>query len=241
MAAEAAILVLKTGEALPPVKATCGDFEDWIARGLGVERASLMVASVYRGEPLPEPEAIAGVVVTGSPAMVTAREEWSERSAEWLRGVVEGDRVPVLGLCYGHQLMAHALGGEVGVNPNGREMGTVEVRLASDEVIHDAVLVSGTHPAHMSHVESVLLPPRDASVVATTVLEAHAALRFGPRQWGVQFHPEFDREIMARYVEARREILVEEGLSPDEMIAAATETPVLSETLARFAALVEGG
>jgi len=226
---------------LPSVKARCGDFEDWIARGLGVERAAVTVASVYLGEPLPEPESIGGVVVTGSPAMVTAREDWSERSAEWLGRVVDGDCVPVLGLCYGHQLMAHALGGEVGVNPNGREMGTVEVRLASDELAHDAILVSGAHPGHMSHVESVLVPPRDASVIATTALEAHAALRFGPRQWGVQFHPEFDREIMGRYVEARREVLVQEGLRPDAIIAAATETPVLSDTLARFSALVAGG
>src|SRR5690348_8631928 len=71
---------------------------------------------------------IAGVVVTGSHSMVSHREPWSERAAQWLAGVVESDRVPVLGICYGHQLLAHALGGEAGDHPAAIEIGTVQVR-----------------------------------------------------------------------------------------------------------------
>ena len=242
MAREPAVLILKTGDALPAVRAVCGDFELWIARGLGVELDSVEVASVHKGDALPDPSRFGGVVVTGSPAMVTDRADWSEASARWLAGVVEADATPVLGICYGHQLLAHALGGEVGANPNGREMGTVEVRHDADG---DPVLQGSAAPGHMSHVESVLRPPSDAAVLATTDLEAHAALRFGPRQWGVQYHPEFDREIMQRYVEARRNILVEEGFDPDSIIDGAVETPQLTGVLTRFASLVaaqsEGG
>ncbi len=228
------IVILKTGETLPPVKSARGDFEDWIAAGLGSERERIAVCAVHRGDPLPEAAAISAVVVTGSPAMVTDRADWSEASARWLAEIVESDRLPVLGLCYGHQLLAHGLGGRVGVNPRGREMGTVDVRIEGD----DPLLATGVEPAHMSHVESVLEPPTDARVVATTEQEAHAAIRFGPRQWGVQFHPEFDREIMQRYIEARREVLVTEGLDPDAMVAAVVETPVLGSLLARFRSLV---
>ena len=106
------ILVLKTGEALPTVKTVHGDFEAWIAQGLGCTIDALEVAAVYQGDTLPAASTLGGVVITGSPAMVTERADWSEASASWLGDVVRHDTTPVLGLCFGHQLLAHALGGE---------------------------------------------------------------------------------------------------------------------------------
>lgn len=238
MTRDGSILVLKTGDALTPVKAVRGDFDEWIAKGMGVAEDEVTVANVHLGDPLPDPASIAGVVVTGSPAMVTDRADWSEASAAWLARLVEADAMPVLGICYGHQLMAHALGGEVGANPNGREMGTVLVRHDTAAIADDPVLTGAVDPGHMSHLESVLRPPPDAQVLATTDLEDHAVLRFGPRQWGLQYHPEFDRDIMQRYVEARREVVASEGLDPDAMVESAVETPVLTSTLVRFAAFV---
>lgn len=239
MARDGAILVLKTGEALPAVKSRFGDFEDWIAQGLGVATSDLTVASAYAGDPLPDPASIGGVVVTGSPAMVSSREDWSEGAAAWLAPLVERDVLPVLGICYGHQLIAHGLGGQVRSNPNGREMGTVQTRLDAHALGADPVLTAGVYPSHMSHVESVVVPPADAQILGTTDIEPHAALRFGPRQWGVQYHPEFDREIMRGYVEARRDILAGEGLDPDGMIETAVETPEATGLLKRFGRVVE--
>ena len=243
---EKVVLIVKTGDALPSVKQRRGDYEDWIAAGLGRSIDQVVVASVFEGDELPKPDGIAGVVVTGSAAMVSAREDWSEATAAWLADVVRRNATPVLGLCYGHQLMAHGLGGEVGPNPKGREMGTVEVIFdeapASGKQDGDGfgpLFERGVFPGHMSHVESVLTPPPGAQVLARTTLEPHAALRFGPRQWGVQFHPEFDRDILEGYVEARREILISEGQSPDELIAKLEESPALALVLERFAALVE--
>jgi GMP synthase (glutamine-hydrolysing) len=248
------ILILKTGEAPPPVKGRYGDFEDWIASGLGRPLDSLEVASVYKGDPLPSVDSLSGVVITGSPAMVTERPDWSEASARWLAKVVESDSVPVLGLCYGHQLLAHALGGEVGPNPNGREMGTVDVTFHCEETNHRRekdgvaklegpapIFEAGVFSSHMSHFESVLRPPVNAEILAHTALDPHSVLEFGPRQWGVQFHPEFDRKIMQGYVEARREVLVSEGLDPDAMIAEAVETHAITSLLARFVEWVEQG
>jgi len=247
------ILIIKTGQALAPVRRRRGDFEDWIAQGLGASVESLVVVSVYRGEPLPPPESVAGVVVTGSPAMVTERPDWSEQAARWLARCVEGDELPVLGLCYGHQLICHGLGGEVGTNPAGREMGTVEVVFVGDPSAEAGraakdtdqglgpLFESGAFPSHMSHVESVLRPPEGAQVLAQTALDPHTVLAFGPRQWGVQFHPEFDRDIMQGYVEARREILMNEGLDPDTLIDSAIETDAITRVLSRFSGLVDRG
>lgn len=245
---ERPILILKTGEAPPDVKRRYGDFEDWIASGLGEAVDRLEVASVYQGDSLPAADSVRGVVVTGSPSMVTERPDWSEASARWLAKIVESDSIPVLGLCYGHQLLAHALGGEVGPNPKGREMGTVEVTLHVEETLGLAgndgpspIFESGVFQSHMSHFESVLRPPTNAKILGHTDLDPHSVLVFGPRQWGVQFHPEFDRQIMQGYVEARREVLESEGLDPDVMIAEAAETFPITRVLGRFAEWTDRG
>lgn len=231
---EGAILILKTGEPPAPVKAVRGDFQDWIAKATEIPVEDFVVAEVYQGEALPDPARLSGVIVTGSPLMVTDRADWSEAAAAWLASLVESDRLPVLGICYGHQLIAHGLGGEVGANPKGREIGSVEIRHDATKLASDPVVAGVTAQGHMSHSESVLRAPSDAEVLAETDLEAHAALRFGPRQWGVQYHPEFDRDIMQRYIEARRGILIEEGLDPDAKLAEAVETPVVTSVMTRF-------
>jgi GMP synthase (glutamine-hydrolysing) len=208
--------------------------------GRSLAPGDVEVAAVYLGDPLPAAGRIAGVVVTGSASMVSARELWSERAAAWLAGIVADDAVPVLGLCYGHQLIAHALGGEVGPNPNGREMGTVEVHFDAPASPFSPLFEPGVFRGHTSHVEAVLRPPRGAQVLARTRLDPHSALRFGPRQWGTQFHPEFDAEILRGYVEARREVLLGEGRDPDAMLAGIEETPELARVLERFERITGG-
>ncbi len=122
------ILIIKTGSTYPSLAKHKGDFEDWILAGLGIDPARAQIVDVTRGAALPEPAALSGVVITGSHAMVTEKRPWSERAAVWLKGAVEA-QTPVLGICYGHQLLAHAFGGQVADNPRGRDIGTVEFTL----------------------------------------------------------------------------------------------------------------
>ena len=94
--------------------------------------------------------------------MVTDRHDWSERSAGWLREAAH-EGLPLLGICYGHQLIAHALGGEVGWHPEGREMGTVEIeRLApsNDDPLFGGL--PGRFAAQATHLQSVLRAPEDS-------------------------------------------------------------------------------
>jgi GMP synthase (glutamine-hydrolysing) len=184
------------------------------------------------------------VVVTGSSAMVSERLEWSERTGAWLVEVLRSG-TPVLGLCYGHQLLVQALGGRVGPNPNGREMGTVEVRF-SDDARDDPLLgaVPSRAPFQATHLESVLSLPEGVRGLAGTSLDPHSAFAVSPRPgepvraWGVQFHPEFDAVVMRAYLTHRREILADEGFDPDALLAAVQETPEGPSLLRRFAALV---
>jgi len=117
-------------------------------------------------------------------------------------------------------------------------MGTLEIRFATGTGRGEPLFEPGVLLGHFSHVESVLRPPEGATVLARTRLDPHSVIAYGPRQWGVQFHPEFDREIMQRYVEVRREVLAAEGLDPDALHARAVETPRLGAVLRRFAGLL---
>ena len=127
----------------------------------------------------------------------------------------------MLGICYGHQLLAHALGGEVGRNPRGREIGTVVVRRLAPAQ-HDPLLGvwSEAEPAHVTHLESVLALPAGAVRLAESDLDPVQAFTVGERAWGVQFHPEFDAETVRAYLLARTEKVRAEGLDPDALLAA---------------------
>jgi GMP synthase (glutamine-hydrolysing) len=87
---------------------------------------------------------------------------------------------------------------------------------------------------NMSHVDSALRLPVDTEVLATTDKEPHAAVRFGERAWGIQFHPEFDNEIMCDYIQDRSKPLRESGVDPEALARSVRDTPESREVLRRF-------
>jgi GMP synthase (glutamine-hydrolysing) len=131
---------------------------------------------------------------------------------------------PVLGICFGHQLIAQALGGEVKRNPLGREMGTMRVQRLADDPLFAGL--PATFDIQGTHADAVTRLPPGAEVLATTPRDAFAAFRVGGHVRGVQFHPEFDADVMRGYLHERREIVLQEGGDPDALLAAVhDETP----------------
>jgi len=226
-------LILETGQPVASMRRHRG-FPHWIRVAAGLERDAAVVVNVEAGEPLPSREGFAGAIVTGSAAMVTDRAEWSERSAEWLREAAQVG-MPLLGICYGHQLLAHALGGEVGDHPLGREMGTIDLEL-NPQAEHDP-LFAGLPPrfaAQATHLQTVLRLPEGATVLARSVHDACHAFRWGDRAWGLQFHPEFSATHMRGYVRARRDALAHEGHCPKRLAREVGATPHARRVLRRF-------
>jgi GMP synthase (glutamine-hydrolysing) len=228
------LLLIQTGEAPDALRSRFGGFADWFRNAMRLQATQMRVVRVDTGEPLPEPAQIAGAVITGSAAMVTERADWSERTAAWIRDAIDAE-TPLFGVCYGHQLMAHALGGTAGWLPGGREIGTESItRLASGEMPGFRGLPA-SFPAQTTHRQSVLVPPRGAEVLARSQRDPHQLLRYAPSALSSQFHPEFTPDFMRAYIEVRADALRDEGLDPDALAADLRETEAARMLLERFA------
>lgn len=191
------LLIINAGPTFEEISAEHGEFHKWVSDRLGTD--NFIVADVEKGEKLPGFSEVSGAVMTGSHCMVTEKLPWSEYAAEWIKDAV-GEGLPFFGICYGHQLLAYALGGRAGYHPEGMEIGTVEISLApeasADDVFKD---MPKYFSAHVIHSQSVLSLPEGAVRLASNSHDPNHAFRV-KNAWGVQFHPEFSAEAMRGYL-----------------------------------------
>ena len=232
------LLFIKTGYAIKGIPPELLDFEHLTAAASGLTAEQCHTVTVIDGEHLPDVHDYRGIVISGSAAMVSDRHPWSEYTAQWLLYAMQ-HQVPILGICYGHQLLAHALGGVVDYHPRGREMGTKEIHLApaaaEDELFS---CLPERFLAHTTHMQSVTRLPYGAEVLAWNPFEAHHGVRFAPRVWGVQFHPEFTYTAMLHYLRIRSDALTREGFDFDALQAEVTDTAESELLLRRFASIL---
>ncbi len=138
-----------------------------------------------------------GVVVSGSQTSVYDDHDWIHEATEWLRRVHAAD-MPVLGVCWGHQFIAQALGGRV-VDMSEHELGYREVnQVGTDPLFEGLPERFTTFETHSDRVAE--LPPG-----AKTLARNNAgiqAFRVGSA-WGVQFHPEYDRQTAEWVIEGK--------------------------------------
>lgn len=231
------LLIVKTGDAFPELIERHGDFEALFRQALAEGGFTAEVFDA-RHAPLPDLAGIDGLFITGSHAMVSDAEPWSEALKPWLVAARERN-LAMLGVCYGHQLMAAAFGGKSGYHPAGRESGTHEVML-TDSGHEDPLLgtLPGHFPVQLTHAQSVLRAPSGAVVLARNDHDAYQALRYGPRQWSVQFHPEFTPEVMRAYLARQVDKLRDQGQDAHALLRRVTDTPEARSLLVRFAETV---
>ncbi|HEY1688814.1 MAG TPA: type 1 glutamine amidotransferase [Solirubrobacteraceae bacterium] len=157
----------------------------------------LRICRPYRGEALPEPERLAGLVVMGGPMGVADTDAHPNLPAEieLIATLVEFN-VPVLGICLGAQLLARALGANVYPGPKA-EIGPGTVKLTAAGRV-DPVLAAADHgeelPVVHWHGETFDLPV-GALRLASSEHYPNQAFRFGARAYGLQFHVEVDRAL----------------------------------------------
>jgi len=208
------VLLLKAGEAAASVRLSVGDYDRWFLQTVGLSGYRFDVVPAHQGAQLPGDMAgYDAVMMTGSPLSVTRLEPWMERAAQLMVDAAEKG-IPVLGVCFGHQLLAHAYGGRVVRNPLGREIGTIQVDLTASGQADP--LFRGLPPrlaVQATHEDIVPEPPEGTVVLAGNANTAVQALAFRPCARGVQFHPEVQPEAMRALIQARAERLESEATS----------------------------
>jgi len=165
-----------------------------------------------------------GFVLSGGPASVY------EPGAPRLPSFVVASGLPVLGICYGMQLMTHALGGRVAASAR-REYGPAEI----DVVVDNPLLPPGRHPVWMSHGDRIETPPDGFAVLAASDNSPCAAMIDWRRRWiGLQFHPE------VRHTPAGAALLAAFARQVCEAKPQWTPTSIVEASIERVRAQVDG-
>lgn len=193
---------------------------EWFVKALGLPLDTDRVRTIYAPEgnlPTTVPES--GIIIGGSKHSVYEDQPWIRNLEEFLRGAAALGK-PMLGVCFGHQLIAQTFGGTVEKGTKGWELGIANVNLDKDSGISDPLFegVAAQFPSAMSHQDIVThLPPlKKTAVLARNDMYAHQALAIGDRIRSVQFHPEIDRRTLEQIVTARKDILFKEGITSEE-------------------------
>ena len=183
------IEVLMTGHAPDPIRSVHSDFDDWFA-AYSNGNIRFHATDLIDGEALPGPASSDGWIISGSPLSVYEDVNWLADAQAGIAAAATAGQ-PILGVCFGHQLLAQALGGEVTENPAGWELGQVQVSLteagASDPLMNG---VPSHFGAYSSHGDVVVALPPEAILLAENPRGVQA-FKVGAGAYGVQFHPEF--------------------------------------------------
>ena len=190
------VAVLKTG--YPPGKLAdaFGDYPAMFQRllGPGFEVESF---DVQAGD-LPEPRSHAAYMITGSPAGVYDDYPWIAPLMHFIRSA---DTAKMVGICFGHQVMAEALGGHVEKSEKGWGAGLHHYTVIRSEPWIDT---AGTIAVPASHQDQVIVQPPNTDVVAASDFTPFASLAWTDRPAiSFQFHPEFSPAFAKALIEKR--------------------------------------
>jgi len=221
----------------------CGHLPDEYAKALGGEYpevftrlfasgdvdATIVPYSVVDGEFPADIESVDGWLTTGSPQFVTDDEPWIHRLADFVRtahGVT-----PFVGICFGHQMIAHALGGTAGRSPRGWGVGVRPAYVVEAERWMDPLIE--TVRLYHSHGDQILTLPPDGVVLAGSPHCPVGILQVGETTVGFQGHPEFSRTFADLLITVH-----EPDLSPEAVAEARAgiDGPTDEATVARWIA-----
>ena len=192
----------------------------WMGAWLQDAGCFVEVCRPYLGDPLPSVDQRLGLLVLGGPMGADDDDlhRWLGPVKQLLRQAHERD-VPTLGICLGHQLIASALGGHVERNPRGQQVGLLDVGW-TDAAADDDLMGSLATPRRgvQWNDDVVTRLPHGATLLAATGEGEVQAVRYGPRMWGVQLHPEVDRAVLEPWAESDRGSHQTRGIDTDAVL-----------------------
>lgn len=210
--------ILQTGHAHDALRPTHGDYGDMFER---LFRGHGLSFRIYDVEGMEFPATVhdaEGWLISGSRHGAYEDHAFIPPLEAFIRDALAAD-VPMVGICFGHQIMAQALGGTVEKFEGGWSVGATAYEIEGETITLNAW-----------HRDQVVRPPEGAETVGHSPFCAHAALRYGRQAYSVQPHPEFDRAFLDDMLTIRGP-----GLVPDTVLAASRirqGTPLDSASIA---------
>ena len=203
------LAILETGRPPADLADRFGDYPAMVARMLGPD-FDVESFDVQRGELPAEPGGHDAYLITGSPAGVYDGHPWIEDLKAFIR---RADASKLVGICFGHQVMAQALGGHVEKSDKGWGIGLHRYTAVGNPAWMDD---GGEIAVPVSHQDQVVKQPPNTRVIAASDFTPFAALEWLDRPAiSFQFHPEFTPDFAKALIAVRRDILPD----PDTAIA----------------------
>lgn len=203
------ILLIETGLPPSPVGESFGNYPNMFKNLLGNEiRADYEVCSIIRGDKVPDfnmeiDGKFDGIVILGSPHSVYEDIDWINQLKEVIRQAAQ-KKIPQIGICFGHQLIADALGGVVKKAPQGWGIGRHSYKIIDNNEVLKASS-SGKLNLLVSHQDQVLQRPKSAKVIAASDFTPNAILLYKEeRIITSQAHPEFSSDFIHELISSRR-------------------------------------
>jgi GMP synthase (glutamine-hydrolysing) len=198
--------ILTAGHVLPVMEKEVGTYHDMFVRLLGAHGFTFRNWNVVDGDFPAGPDAADGWLITGSRHGVYDELPFIPRLEAFVRDIAAAEK-PLVGICFGHQVMAQALGGKVAKFAGGWSNGRKAYDWGGETLYLNAW-----------HQDQVMEPPQGAEVIARNEFCRYAALRYSPRMMSVQPHPEFDDAVIAQLLEHRSK-----GVLPQALIDGARD------------------
>jgi GMP synthase-like glutamine amidotransferase len=198
--------ILQTGQAPDILRAEAGDYPDMFTRLLSEQGLEFKTYLVEEMEFPSSIDACDGWLITGSRHGAYEDHAFIPPLEDFIRAAYAAQR-PIVGICFGHQIIAQALGGKVEKFAQGWAVGPQTYDFEGDTVTLNAW-----------HQDQVTALPPEARVVGTNAFCANAALVYGDTVFTVQAHPEFKDGFVKGLMETRGR-----GVVPDDLLDAANE------------------
>lgn len=196
--------ILETGHAPDGLRARAGSYPDMFARLLAGQGFRFRTWSVVEMDFPASPEDADGWLITGSRHGAYDDLPFIAPLEDLIRHIQAAGK-PLVGICFGHQIVAQALGGTVAKHPGGWAVGPQEYDFSGTSLRLNAW-----------HQDQVTRAPHGAEIIARNAFCPIAGLRHGNNILTVQAHPEFDNDFIAGMIETRGR-----GIVPDAQLDAA--------------------
>jgi len=223
------IAILETGHPPGDLKGRFGSYPTMFADMLGPD-FDVESFDVPAGELPGDPAEHGAYLITGSPAGVYEPLPWIDPLCNLIRAA---DQAKMVGICFGHQVMAEALGGHVEKSDKGWGAGLHHYFVVRNEPWMDGAKAIAV-PA--SHQDQVVVQPPNTNVVTSSSFTPYAGLTWTDRPAiSFQFHPEFAPDYAKALIEKRYDIVPD----PDAAIAsldAPNDNALVAEWIRRFLA-----